>query len=254
MALAPTDNAALMQEVDEAVRKEQLTSIWTRYGRWIIAAIAAGFVALAGWFYWGHYQQEVRGEQAEQLIAAFDKAKAGQAKAAATELAALQADGGPAYRFAAILQQANSKAEAGDRKAAAALLAEIGSDTKINSSLRDLALIRQTAIEFDTIAPAEVLKRMQPIIDASDPVSSWFPSAAELAAIAHYQLGQFKQAGALYGRIAKYPDVSKSLQSRAVQMAGMLGVDAVADRATGNDNIKQAAPQDAAAKDAVNAK
>ena len=64
-----------------------------------------------------------------------------------------------------------------------------------------------------------------------DPVSSWFASAAELSATAHYQLGQYDQAGALYGRIAKLPGVAKSLQSRAVQRAGMLGVDAVADRA-----------------------
>src|SRR3546814_8109735 len=65
----------------------------------------------------------------------------------------------------------------------------------------------------------------------SSDLSSWFPSAAELSAIAHYQLGQFDQAGALYGRIAKLPDIPKSLQSRSVQMAGMLGIDAVTDRA-----------------------
>src|SRR3546814_14435276 len=72
---------------------------------------------------------------------------------------------------------------------------------------------------------------MKPMVDAKDPASSWFASAAELSATAHYQLGQFDQAGALYGRIAKLPDVTRSLQSRSVQMAGMLGVDAVTDRA-----------------------
>src|SRR3546814_12026227 len=76
------------------------------------------------------------------------------------------------------------------------------------------------------------------------PASSWFPSAAELIAIAHYQLGQFDRAGALYGRIAKLPDIPKSLQSRSVQMAGMLGIDAVADRAD-----ESAAAEDAAAED-----
>ncbi len=94
-----------------------------------------------------------------------------------------------------------------------------------------MALIRQTALEFDTLKPEVVIARMKPLVDAKDPASSWFPSAAELSAVAHYQLGQYKQAGELHGRIADAPDIPKSLQSRAVQMAGMLGVDAVKDRA-----------------------
>ncbi|MBU0825511.1 MAG: hypothetical protein KKB78_13965, partial [Alphaproteobacteria bacterium] len=54
----------------------------------------------------------------------------------------------------------------------------------------------------------------------------------------------------LYGRIAKLPNVPKSLQSRSVQMAGMLGVDAVTDRAAesaAKDQKGNAAPQAVAA-------
>ena len=129
------------------------------------------------------------------------------------------------------MQEANIKAQTGDLKAAAALMAKVAADTKLDQALRDLALIRQTAFEYDTLKPEVVIARMKPMVDAKDPASSWFASAAELSATAHYQLGQFDQAGALYGRIAKLPNVAKSLQSRSVQMAGMLGVDAVADRA-----------------------
>src|SRR3546814_16302604 len=92
---------------------------------------------------------------------------------------------------------------------------------------------------------------MKPMVDAKDPASSWFPSAAELSAIAHYQLGQFDQAGALYGRIAKLPDIPQSLQSRSVQMEGMLGIDAVTDRADDSaeaDKTGRAEPKAEAAK------
>lgn len=256
MALSPTNDAALMQEVDEAVRKDQLGQVWSRFGRWIVAAVIAALLGLGGWLYWSHRQDVARGEQAEQLVAAFDKIRANQPRAATTDLIKLQASGGPAYRFASIVQQANLKATAGDTKAAAALLSQLAGDDALDPSVRELALIRQTAIEFDALKPADVLKRMQPIVDAKDPASSWFPSAAELAAVAHYQLGQFDQAGALYGRIAKTPDIPQSLQSRAVQMAGMLGVDAVTDRAAESqkkeqDNAAAATPQ---SKDATNAK
>ncbi|ALC13467.1 tetratricopeptide repeat protein [Sphingopyxis sp. 113P3] len=249
MALSPTNNAALLQEVDEAVRKDRLDSIWKNYGRWIVAAVIAALVAFGGYLFWNHQQETRRGEQAEALLAAFDKAKTSQPGAAALELDKLIAEGGPAYRAAALIQQANLKAQTGDLKSAAALMAKVAGDTKIDQALRDLALIRQTALEYDALKPETVIARMKPIVDAKD--SSWFASAAELSAIAHYQLGQFDQAGELYGRIAKLSDIPQSLQSRAVQMAGMLGVDAVADRASDSaaaETKGEAAPKAAAAK------
>jgi hypothetical protein len=202
-----------------------------RYGRWIIGGVLAALLAFGGYLYWDHRQDVARGERAEELIAAFQKLAGNQPAAAATELEKLAAGDEPAYRAVAMMQQANIKAEGGDLKAAAALMAKVAADTKLDQALRDLALIRQTAFEYDSLKPVAVIARMKPLVDAKDPASSWFASAAELSATAHYQLGQYDQAGALYGRIAKLPDVAKSLQSRSVQMAGMLGVDAVADRA-----------------------
>ncbi|BBB10880.1 tetratricopeptide repeat protein [Sphingopyxis sp. FD7] len=248
MALSPTNDAALLQEVDEAVRKDRLDTIMQRYGRWIIGGVLAILLAFGGYLYWNHRQEVARGEQAEQLIAALDKLQTNQPRAAASELEKIAAEGTPAYRAAALMQQANIKAGAGDLKAAAALMAKIVADTEVDRSLRDLALIRQTAFEYDTLKPEAVIARMKPIVDARDPASSWFASAAELSASAHYRLGQFDQAGALYGRIAKLPDLTRSLQSRSVQMAGMLGVDAVADRAADSVAAEQKGAASAAPK------
>lgn len=246
MALSPTNDAALLQEVDEAVRKDRLDTIMQRYGRWIVGGVLAALLAFGGYLFWNHRQDAARGEQAEELIAAFEKLGTNQPRAATTELQKLAASGDPAYRAVAQMQEANIKAQTGDLKAAAALMAKVVADTKLDQALRDLALIRQTAFEYDTLKPETVIARMKPMVDAKDPASSWFASAAELSATAHYQLGQFDQAGALYGRIAKLPDVTKSLQSRSVQMAGMLGVDAVADRATDSAAAENKAAQDAA--------
>ncbi len=257
MALSPTNDAALLQEVDEAVRKDRLDNIMQNYGYWIIGAVLAALLAFGGYLYWNHRQEAARGDQAEELISAFEKLSTNQPRAAAKELEKIAAESGPAYRAVATMQQANIKAQAGDLKAAAALMAKIAADAKLDQALRDLALIRQTAFEYDSLKPAVVIARMKPLVDAKDPASSWFASAAELSATAHYQLGQFDQAGALYGRIAKLPGVAKSLQSRSVQMAGMLGVDAVADRADesiAKEQKGKAAPQAAVATPAEKAK
>ena len=47
MALSPTNDAALLQEVDEAVRKDRLDTIMNSYGRWIIGGVLAAQTSLA---------------------------------------------------------------------------------------------------------------------------------------------------------------------------------------------------------------
>ncbi|MCC2601773.1 tetratricopeptide repeat protein [Sphingopyxis yananensis] len=241
MALSPTNDAALLQEVDEAVRKDEMMAFMNRYGRWLALALVAALLAFGGYLFWQHRQTEARGLQAEQFSAAIDKVGAGQLAEADKQLKAISADAGPAYRSAARIEQANILARSGKNKEAAAMLAAVASDTKVDGGLRDLALIRQTALELDTLKPEAVIARLTPIVSAKDPQSAWFASAAELTAIAHYQLGQMDKAGALFGQIVKTPDLAPSLKSRAVQMAGMLGVDAVVDGA----DQKAAAAQNA---------
>ena len=95
MALSPTNDAALLQEVDEAVRKDRLDTIMQRYGRWIIGGVLALLIAFGGYLYWDHRQDAARGEEGEELIAALDKLGANQPRAAASELQAIAAEGSP---------------------------------------------------------------------------------------------------------------------------------------------------------------
>src|SRR3546814_13329066 len=121
------------------------------------------------------------------------------------------------------MQEANIKAQAGDLKGAAALMAKVAADTKLDQALRDLALIRQTAFEYDTLKPEAVIARMKPMVDAKDPASSWFASAAELSATAHYQSGPFDQAGAPLGASAQFPRVTGWPTPPSVQTGGYRG-------------------------------
>ena len=143
---------------------------------------------------------------------------------ALADLERLTEKGGNAYRLAATLQLANAKLTNGDRKAAAVLLGDLANDAAVDKPMRDLALIRQTMIAFDTLKPETVIARMQPIINQKNPASAWFSSAAELAAIAYLARGETDRAGSLYARILRNRDVPQSLQLRAAQMADVLGV------------------------------
>ena len=47
MALTPQNSEAFMREVDDAVRQDQLTTFWQRYGRILIVLL----VVVAGWWW-----------------------------------------------------------------------------------------------------------------------------------------------------------------------------------------------------------
>lgn len=86
------------------------------------------------------------------------------------------------------------------------------------------ALVRQTMAEYDTLKPEAVISRLGSM---AVPGNAWFGSAGEMVAVAYLRQNKRACAGRLFGQIASDKDVPDTLRQRAVQMAGVLGVDAV---------------------------
>lgn len=224
MAVTPQNNEAFFREVDDELRREQLTSIWQRWGRILVGAIIVGLIALAGFLWWQHSRKEAAGRDGEALISALETAERGQPQAALPALGKLQSSGLPGYRAASALAVAALQVQKGDEKTALASYKAIAADTAVASPFRNLALIRATAIEFDRIAPAEVVSRLKPLAVAGNP---WFGSAGEMTAVAYLKMNRPDLAGPLFGAIAKDTHVPDTLRNRAMQVAGALGIDAV---------------------------
>ena len=55
----------------------------------------------------------------------------------------------------------------------------------------------------------------------------WFGSAGELVALAYVKMGKSDLAGPMFAAMAKDGGVPDSIRSRARQMAGVMGIDAV---------------------------
>ncbi|WHO40156.1 tetratricopeptide repeat protein [Sphingobium sp. AP49] len=223
MALTPQNSEAFMREVDEAVRQDQLLTFWQRYGRWLIALLILGLAAFGGWLYWQHYsktQSEVVSEQMDNVLTT----AVGGGTPDAKDVDALAKASQPGYRASALLVQAGLAARKGDSKAAIAGYKAIAADTSLAQPYRDLALIRQTAIEFETLKPQQVVDRLKPLAVEGAP---WFGSAGEMVAIAYMKMGKPDLAGPMFAAMAKDANVPQSIRSRARQMAGLLGIDAV---------------------------
>lgn len=224
MALRPADNETFYREVDEELRRDQLKSYWERYGKLTIAAFVLLLAAIGGAIWWNNQKQVEAGRRAETLIGAFDDIGARNKPAAVAKLDELVKSGSEGYRAAALLTKADLAIEANDIKGAVALFRQISTDGGLPTAYRDLATVRMTALEFDTIQPQLVVDRLKPLAVAGNP---WFGSAGEMVAIAYMKLNKPQQAANLFAGIAKDKNVPETLRSRATQMAGSLGVDAV---------------------------
>ncbi|HEX8444870.1 MAG TPA: tetratricopeptide repeat protein [Allosphingosinicella sp.] len=224
MAIKPRDNESFYREVDEELRKEQLTNVWKRYGFLIGGGVLLLLAAIAGYLWWQQRQQAEAGERGERLVAAFEDVQAGRSKAANPKLDQLAAEDSDGIRAAALITKADLAIQDGNLPAAVAAFKSVADNQEFAEPYRQLALIRQTTIEFDRIAPAEVIRRLSPLAVAGGP---WFGSAGELVAIAHMKEGQQAQAAPIFAALAKDEKLPSSIRSRAVQMAGALGIDAV---------------------------
>jgi hypothetical protein len=229
LALTPTDkragsDEAFLREVDDAVRASDLKSFWERYGRWLLIAIVAGLLAFGGYIVWRNQQQAAADAQSEKFVDSMDKLRAGQEKEARAQLAALAKAEQPGYRAMAQLVEANLLGEDGKTKEAVAIYKRVAADESLPQTFRDLALIRQTSAEFDSLAPQTVVDRLKPL---ATPGHAWFGSAGELTALAYVKMGKDNLAGPIFAQLAKQDGLPQTLRSRAQQMAGALGVDTV---------------------------
>jgi len=235
LALTPQNNQAFLREVDEELRRDRLAGFWGRWGRWVVAGVAIGLAAFAALLFWQHRQGVAAGEEGEAFQGAIDQLAAGKADAAAKPLAELAGSSRDGYRALALFTQGDVLLRKGDLKGAAAKFAAVAADTGQPAAFRDLAVIRQTMAEFDALKPQVAIDRLRPI---AVPANAYFGSAGELLGIAYLRQGRRDLSGRLFAQVAQDRDVPESIRQRAVQMAGLLGVDTPAAAAPNEDPVR----------------
>jgi hypothetical protein len=181
-----------------------------------------GLAALGAFLFW-------RAEEGRRLEAtslaftqALTKADEGATTEAVTALGTVAGSGEPTYAALARMAEAGIAAGGGDSGTAAKQLAAVAADGDAPAAIRDAATLKLVRLQFDTMPPAEVLKRTAPYIAGDNP---WFPIAGEMAALAHLKAGEPDKAAPLFLRIAGDRRAPESLRGRAEQMAAALGED-----------------------------
>ena len=226
MALSPDSSSeTFLEEVDENLRRDQLQDFAKSYGKWIAAAVVLFLAAVGGWIYWEQRQQQQAATQSEELHSAFSDIADSRTRTVPQRLDKLDDSRNDIVKASAVLAEAAVALDKNDRSTAIAKYRQVSEDKGLPQPYRDLGTIRVTALEFDALKPEQVISRLEPLAKAGNP---WFGSAGEMTALAYLKQGKKSEAGRLFAAVAADKQVPKSIRSRAVQIAGTLGVDASA--------------------------
>lgn len=221
MALPSDQTDSFIREVDENLRRDQAADLAKRYGRLVAVAVAVFLVAAAGLIYWRSHQRSVSEEQGEKLAATLRQIGDGQMKDAPARLDDIADKSSGALEASARMTRAALAIQQNDRPGAISRLHEIADDKGMPQPYRDLATIRVTALEFDTLKPDEIIARLAPLADKDN---AWFGSAGEMTALAKLRKNDLAGARAMARAVADQPAVPASLKARMNDLATTLDV------------------------------
>jgi hypothetical protein len=223
LAETPDISETFVREVDENLRRDQLRDTVRKNAGAIIAAVVLFLAASGGFIYWQDYKAKQNAADVDQLAQIFTGLSKGNVESAGPKLDALSKGTSKGVRASASLGRAAVALQQGDAKLAIEKYRSIAADSGLPQPFRDLALIRQTSLEFDSLKPEDVIARMAPLAKAGEP---WFGSAGEMTAMAYLKQGKTAEAGKLFAAIARDDKVPDPIRSRTGQMASSLGFNA----------------------------
>ena len=225
MALQPDSNDTFLREVDENLRRDQFQDFFKKNGKWIAAAVVLLLAAAGGWIFWQEQRNRKAAAQSEELHAVLTDVARGRRQDIPQRIDTLEKSHSDAVRASAMLTDAALALEQNNRSAAIAKYRELVDDKGLPQVYREVGSIRLTALEFDALKPEQVIARLEPLAKAGNP---WFGSAGEMTALALLKQNKKAEAGRLFAAIAADTQVPETIRTRAVQVAGTLGVDATA--------------------------
>jgi hypothetical protein len=200
-----SDQAAF-QEVDDAVRQDDLKAWWKRYGTYSVAGAVLVVVAVAAVVGWRQYQTAQRSAAGQAYSIAL--AKIGQDnKAARADLEQQAQNAIEPYRSLAALAAAQLRDTPDEQ--VAALLEVAG---KLPGELPDLAMAIAGFRSVDTAKAADTIAKLEPLAAPDRPFHG---SVVELQAMQAQRRGDLKRAKELWTEIVKDPTAPQGAVQRA---------------------------------------
>jgi len=213
---------ALMREINEELREEQMHKLWKRYGGFIVGIALSVVVVVAGYQGWKTYTTSVRMSESEILYSAEMAARSGDTDQALSELGKLGAEGKSGYQVLAQFQQAALLSNKGDNKVAAVIYQEIAENTSNDGDVRGLALVLGALQEIKVAGENrdELKKRLNAANSDNNP---WRYSVREILALLEIESGNNENAKNIFASLGNDSQAPDGIRSRARKLLAVLG-------------------------------
>lgn len=203
--------ADVFEEVEEQLRSARYETIIKKAWPWLAGALVVGVLATLAVWAWNKQQLAQSAKASEAYQQGLDAVQKGDFKTAETRFAGVAADGPPAYKALALMQQADLRLK--DRKGAEAVtLLEKAADTAKDPILQDSARLKAAYVVFDDASLADIEKRVTPLTEKGRPFAAL---AREALAVKRMVSGKTAEARQALSLLAISPETNQALQGRA---------------------------------------
>lgn len=215
----PTDTTtAFLREVDEALHQERLLAVWHRSKWFILAAVVALVLAVAGREAWDAWSLHKARTHAAQWFAFTELKTDAEREKMLPEILDETRGGTRAlalYAKANMQHEANAKAEA---------YLELANDASEPQWLRDVARLNAAlALMGSDAAAAKAQLEMLAQTNYEEIASPAYGPALELLALLSQQAGDVTAARGYTLKLLQVPNLPADMRQRALQRAGVLG-------------------------------
>lgn len=208
----------IFQEVDEEVRREQLSKLWQRYGNYFVAACVLLIVGVGAWRAYEWWETKLAAEAGTAFEQAAALAEAGKAQEAEAAFDKLAADGTAGYRALARLRAAAVLAQT-DRPAAVKVYDGIAGDSGVGRVVQDLSALRAAMLLVDGASYDDLRARLEPL---SAPDRAFRYSARDLLALSAWRNHDLAAARQWTNLIIGDPQAPQGVRSRAEVLSELI--------------------------------
>lgn len=210
---------SIFREVDEAVRQDQLKSLWDKYGLLVVAGAVLIIAGVSGYKFWVYWINEQAKEAGSRFVGGITLIEDGKTSEALDVFKSLADEGPSGYRTLSRFQLAALHAREGKTGEAVRIYDELASQSGIDAVQQGFANIQAATLKLDDASFEEMSKRLDALAVTGNP---WRHSARELLGLSAYKNGDASAAERFFNTMLSDQQTPANMRRRAEMILSLL--------------------------------
>ena len=210
---------SLFREVDEAVRHDQLKSLWDKYGIWVVTGALLIIASVSGYKFWVYWTTEKAKEAGARFVGGITHVEDGNTGEAIDVFKSLADEGPRGYRTLSRFQLAALYAKDGKSAEAVKIYDQLASQSGIGDVQQGFARIQAATLKLDEASFDEMRKRLDALAVTGNP---WRHSARELLGLSAYRTGDLSAAERFFTVMLSDQQTPANMRRRAEMMLSLM--------------------------------